>query len=365
MEEVVVANDASSSRLVVIAASAGGLQAIIDVLAPLRSDFPAAIAIVQHRGPMEPERLVAILAAKTRLRVRHAEDGAPFQPGTVYVCPPGVHMTAEHCVRLIAGPKLRFVQPNADLMFESVGRTYGERAVGIVLSGAGSDAALGSVAIANAGGTVLAQQKNTCAFTSMPQTALSTGAVDKSLAPAEIAQMLNRWGADGNSAVQAAWQAGATDVTKIRVLLVDDHRIVLDGLGVLLDGEPDMSVVAKVEDGARAIDAAAELTPDVVVMDIRMPGVDGVEATRRILAGSPTTRVLALSSDSHTRCVDEILRAGAMGYLTKHRAFGELVQAIRKVIQGKIYLSREIAQLVTAGLVAPPAALRSARPEVW
>lgn len=113
----------SSARLVVIAASAGALPAIIDVLAPLPADFPAAIALVQHRGPAEPQVLVDLLARRTRLRVRHAQDGALLESGTVYVCPPGVHMTSEHCVRLIDGPRLRFVQPNADLMFASVART--------------------------------------------------------------------------------------------------------------------------------------------------------------------------------------------------------------------------------------------------
>ncbi len=269
-------------------------------------------------------------------------------------------MTAEPCVRLIEGPRLRFVRPSADLMFESVSRTYGERAMGVVLSGSGSDAALGSVAIANAGGTVLAQHQSTCWFASMPESAAKTGSVDELLTPAEIAQTLHRW-AEGHGRLPLNRTCPEGSAAKIRVLLVDDHRIVIDGLCVLLDGEADMSVVAKAEEGASAIRMATEFSPDVVVMDIRMPGVDGVEATRQILASNPAIRVVALSSDTHARSVDGILSAGATGYLTKHRAFGELVQAIRNVMQGKTYLSREIAQLITTGAADPPLAFRTAR----
>ena len=182
----------SSPRIVVIAGSAGSLRALIDVLSPLPADFPAAIAVVQHRGATDPDRLVELLGGRTRLRVRHAEDGALLEPGTVYVCPAGKHMTTEHSLRLLDGPKVQCVRPNADLLFESAGSAYGDRAIGIVLSGCGSDAALGSVAIAQAGGTVLAQDDRTCAFSSMPRTAVQTGAVELVLTPAEMAETLRR-----------------------------------------------------------------------------------------------------------------------------------------------------------------------------
>jgi two-component system chemotaxis response regulator CheB len=347
------ARPASSPRLVVIAASAGALPAILEVLAPLPASFPAAIALVQHRGQADPELLVSILARRTRLRVQHAADGVLLEAGTVYVCPPGVHMTAEHCVRLIDGPKLHFVRPNADLMFDSVGKTYGDRAIGVVLSGCGSDAALGSLAIAHAGGKVLAQDGRTCGFPDMPNAAIKVGSVELVLTPAEIALELHRL-VEGGSPVQAGVAEDTAALPPIRVLLADDHRIVLDGLGVLLEGEPDLRVVSKVEDGAAAIRIAAELAPDVVVMDIRMPGLDGVAATREILMSAPATSVLALSAEGDPGTVDAMLRAGALGYLTKQRAFSELVQAIRTVIEGKPYLSQEVARMVTAGIVTPP-----------
>jgi two-component system, NarL family, invasion response regulator UvrY len=143
-------------------------------------------------------------------------------------------------------------------------------------------------------------------------------------------------------------------------VLADDHKIVLDGLGVLLDGEPELALVCKAQDGATAVRAALELAPDVVVMDIRMPGIDGIAATSQILAAAPATRVIALSAESDLRSVNGMLQAGASGYLTKHRAFGELVEAIRTVMQGRIYLSREVARMVASGAVKPPT-VRSSR----
>jgi two-component system chemotaxis response regulator CheB len=339
-------------RLIVLATSAGGLASLSEVLAPLPSNFPTAIAIVQHRGPDNPEQLVELLRKRTRLRVCNAQDGMPLEAGTVYICPPGLHMTAEHSVRLVDGPRIEYVRPSADLMFESVARTYGHRALGVVLSGMGRDAALGSLALAQAGAQVIAQDPKTCfGFSGMPETALSTGAVERVLAPAEIARALCAWAEQGSFVPATDSSAQATQT---KVLLVDDHRIVLDGLHVLLEGQSDMMVVGRAEDGRQAVQVAAELRPDVVVMDIRMPGLDGVNATREIVAHTPHTRVVALSSDTNVQSVNGILKAGATGYLTKQRAFGELAQAIRDVMKGKVYVSREIAELVTRGLVKLP-----------
>lgn len=353
-----VVTQGSSPRLIVIAASAGGLKAMIDVLAPLPPEFPAAIAIVQHRGAGDPQTLIDLLARRTRLRVRHAEDGMILEAGTVYVCPPAMHMTIEHSVRLIDGPRLGFVKPSADLMFSSVSRAYGDRAIGVVLSGSGADAAIGSMAIARAGGTVIAQDDRTCEFADMPKAATRVGSVELVLTPGEIAYELQRL-VEGRSASGGAEphpEVHQYAAPRIKVVLVDDHQIVLDGLGVLLEGEPDMNVVSKVGDGEHAVQAAREFSPDVIVMDIRMPGIDGLEATRQIVAANPHTRVIALSAESDPRTVDGILRAGASGYLTKQRAFGELVQAIRAVTEGRIYLSDEIARMVVSGAVASPIA---------
>jgi DNA-binding NarL/FixJ family response regulator len=131
-----------------------------------------------------------------------------------------------------------------------------------------------------------------------------------------------------------------------RILLVDDHEIFLEGLRGLLDKQRDMEVVGEARDGRAAVAAAREVVPDVVVMDITMPGLNGIEATRMIVAELPATRVVALSMHSTRRFMAEVLKAGASGYLLKESAVAELLLAIRTVTAGRAYLSPRITDAV-------------------
>ena len=135
------------------------------------------------------------------------------------------------------------------------------------------------------------------------------------------------------------------------ILLVDDHRIVREGLRTLLGQQPDLEVVGEAADGRDAVTQARLLRPDVIVMDIAMPELNGVEATRLILAELPQARVVALSMYADRRFVAEILRAGALGYVLKDGAFEELALAIRTITEGKTYLSPSIAGLVVEELM--------------
>lgn len=135
------------------------------------------------------------------------------------------------------------------------------------------------------------------------------------------------------------------------ILLVDDHRIVREGLRTLLGQQPDLEVVGEAADGRDAVAQARILRPEVIVMDIAMPEVNGVEATRLILAELPATRIVALSMYADRRFVAEILRAGALGYVLKDGAFEELALAIRTITEGKTYLSPSIAGLVVEELL--------------
>ena len=135
------------------------------------------------------------------------------------------------------------------------------------------------------------------------------------------------------------------------ILLVDDHRIVREGLRTLLGQQPDLEVVGEAADGRDAVAQARILRPDVIVMDIAMPELNGVEATRLILAESPQVRIVALSMYADRRFVAEILRAGALGYVLKDGAFEELALAIRTITEGKTYLSPSIAGLVVEELM--------------
>ena len=128
----------------------------------------------------------------------------------------------------------------------------------------------------------------------------------------------------------------------IEILIADDHRILREGLCALLRGHSDIRVVAEADDGAEAVRLAAEVSPDVVVMDVAMPRVKGVEATRQILAQNPAIKVVILSLYSADRpLVAEAFRAGASGYLPKEASFDELATAIRSVMHGKVYISPE------------------------
>jgi DNA-binding NarL/FixJ family response regulator len=135
----------------------------------------------------------------------------------------------------------------------------------------------------------------------------------------------------------------------IRVVLADDHRIIREGLVALLDREPDICIVAEAADGVEAVNATLELRPDLVIADLSMPKLNGIEAIRRILDKMPETRTMCLSIHSDPQRVAAAIDAGARGYLLKDCAFEELVQAVRLVLDDKVYLSPEIAGIVLEG----------------
>jgi DNA-binding NarL/FixJ family response regulator len=137
----------------------------------------------------------------------------------------------------------------------------------------------------------------------------------------------------------------------IKIVLADDHKIVRDGLRSLLENQQDIEVVAEAEDGRTTVKQAQKFSPDVIIMDISMHDLNGIEATRQIIAKSPGVKVLALSMHSDKRFVTGMLRAGASGYLLKESAFRELVNAIRVVALNQTYLSPRIAGMVTEDYV--------------
>ena len=134
----------------------------------------------------------------------------------------------------------------------------------------------------------------------------------------------------------------------IRLLLVDDQRLMRDGLRTLLELESDFEVVGEAENGSEAFKAYRQLTPDVVLMDIRMPGMDGVEATRRLRELDPNSKVIILTTFDDNEYVFEGLRAGALGYLLKDVSGAELADAIRKVSAGGSMIEPSVARKVVA-----------------
>ena len=132
----------------------------------------------------------------------------------------------------------------------------------------------------------------------------------------------------------------------IKILLADDHKITRQGLRSLLEKQSDMAVVAEAEDGRTAVQMVEKLSPDVVIMDVSMPDLNGVEATRQIISRNSKVKIIALSMHSDRLFVSEMLKSGACGYLLKDCAFEELAGAIRAVVDGKTYLSPAISGVV-------------------
>ena len=140
----------------------------------------------------------------------------------------------------------------------------------------------------------------------------------------------------------------------IRILVVEDHKIVRESLRSILEKEPDFEVVAEAENGSEAIARAAEFQVDLVLMDLTLPDINGMEATRRIVAELPEVRVIALTMHSDKRFITESLKAGAKGYLVKGSETSELLEAIRTVANGDPYLSRSLRGAVTNDFNAFP-----------
>jgi two-component system, NarL family, response regulator NreC len=132
----------------------------------------------------------------------------------------------------------------------------------------------------------------------------------------------------------------------IRILLADDHTVVRDGLRALLEREPDMTIVAEAADGRESVQLAQEQSPDVVVMDLGMPNMNGIEATRRILAGNPHIAVVILSMHQDESYILGSLQAGAKGYLLKDSLRKELIDAIRAVAEGRSFFTRKVSRIL-------------------
>ena len=135
-------------------------------------------------------------------------------------------------------------------------------------------------------------------------------------------------------------------MSQITILLADDHTVIRSGLRALLERQPDFAVVAEAEDGRKAIQLAAEHSPDVIVMDVAMPNLNGIEATRQIIAAQPKVAIVVLSMHSDESYVMRALKAGARGYLLKDSAEADLIQAIRTVVLGKSFFSPAISKML-------------------
>ncbi|MBN2137938.1 MAG: response regulator transcription factor [Sedimentisphaerales bacterium] len=132
----------------------------------------------------------------------------------------------------------------------------------------------------------------------------------------------------------------------VKILIADDHKIVREGLCAMFEKQPGMEIVGEAEDGAAAIRMARELKPDVVILDVSMPGMDGIDATRRLSKELPEMKIIALSMYGKRAFVTKMLEAGASGYVLKGGAFSELAEAVTTVMGGEVYLCTSVATVL-------------------
>jgi two-component system, chemotaxis family, protein-glutamate methylesterase/glutaminase len=178
--------------IVAIAASAGGITALSRVLSGLPERFPVPVVIVQHLDPRHKTIIAEVLGRRAQMPVRLPEQGERAVPGTIYVAPPNRHLLveADGALMLSSSELVHFLRPSADLLFESVAATYGARAIACVLTGTGSDGAMGASAVKARGGTVIAEDPALAEFKGMPEAVIQSGAVDFVLPLDEIASVV-------------------------------------------------------------------------------------------------------------------------------------------------------------------------------
>lgn len=141
------------------------------------------------------------------------------------------------------------------------------------------------------------------------------------------------------------------DINKLRIVLADDHAVIREGLRALINAQPDMEVIGEAGDGRIAWQKAAQLKPDLIIMDFTMPDMNGAQATERLKRDHPQIKILALTAHENRGFLQQLLQAGASGYLLKRAASEELIRAIRTVVTGATYLDSEMAGKVVDGYV--------------
>ena len=200
-KEIAILFPNAAFDVVAMAASAGGLTAFSQILTALPAEFPAAILVVQHLDPRHKSLMAEILSRRTTLKIQEAKEGDTLSSGTVYIAPPNRHLLVNFDGRLSLSQSelVHFVRPSADLLFESVAAIYQDRAIAVVLTGTGSDGAMGVQAIKKMGGTVIAQDEKSSEFFGMPGSAIHTGNVDFILPLDEIPSALTTLVMKGNA----------------------------------------------------------------------------------------------------------------------------------------------------------------------
>lgn len=181
-----------SYGIVAVAASAGGVSALSRVLGGLPPGFPVPVVVVQHLDPRHRTIIAEVLGRRASLPVKLAEEGERAEAGTIYIAPPDRHLllSEDGIITLSSSEMVHFLRPSADLLFESVAGSYGPRVIACVLTGTGSDGAMGASAVKSRGGTVIAEDPELAEFRGMPEAVVAAGTADYILPLDEIASVI-------------------------------------------------------------------------------------------------------------------------------------------------------------------------------
>lgn len=181
-----------SYGIVAVAASAGGVSALSRVLGGLPHGFPVPVVVVQHLDPRHRTIIAEVLGRRASLPVKLAEEGERAEAGTIYIAPPDRHLllSEDGIITLSSSEMVHFLRPSADLLFESVAGSYGPRVIACVLTGTGSDGAMGASAVKARGGTVIAEDPELAEFRGMPEAVVAAGTADYILPLDEIASVI-------------------------------------------------------------------------------------------------------------------------------------------------------------------------------
>jgi two-component system chemotaxis response regulator CheB len=303
-----------SSKIIGIAASTGGPGSLATVLGALKNDFPCPILIVQHITIGFMKGFSEWLARETQLEVQLVEHAMRLEPGVVYLPPDDHHLeVARGSVTLSDSPPIQGCRPSADVLFTSMAKEYGERAVAVVLTGIGSDGAEGASAIRKAGGEVIAQDEETSIVFGMPRAAIERGAATHiaplNRIPSVLAEIV------GGSSEEAQEGAFSERESVQEVLVVDDSPTMRAMIYDILAANGHR--VRQAENGRIALEEIAQKEPDLVVLDVMMPELDGYAVCRRLREQHGYIPVLMVTAKGAAEDLVRGLEAGADDIIAK------------------------------------------------
>lgn len=322
---------ARSSKIVAVGASTGGPRTLPIALGPLPRDFPCPILIVQHMGHGFMRGFAEWLDREIDLPVKMIEEAVRLEPGHIYLPPDGLHMeVVRQTAVLREGVPVNGCIPSVDVLFSSVAREYGERAIGVILTGMGKDGAEGSLAIKKAGGTVIVQDEDTSVIFGMPRAAMEIGAATKIEPLKSIASAIaNSVTIPDMEEINEPRSGLAQEIHEI--LLVDDSSTMRAMLADILSDHGYK--VRQAENGRMALDEVSRSRPDLILLDVMMPELDGYAVCRELREDKEYLPILMITAKGDPQDLVQGIEAGADDYISKPFEELELIARVKSLLR--------------------------------